>query len=203
MNLRSAIPIVVLATIAIVAVLAVRSMSAGAPASCAPLAEGAILESRNFAPPDEIERPPEVPINPTPSVGPELPPDPWIPTDTLDDLPLQLAREGTPGEVVRWFSDRAIDPTLTLSGFIAQGGVVFSRSPLSGATASGLLESLGERAVAVEVGLYDGVLTWADPLVNGVRPHQLWWSDDQYAYYLLADRSAVAITNLGRGMVCG
>lgn len=202
MNFRSATLVLGWVVIVIIAVIGVRVMGAGA-VSCAALPEGSIIESQKFAPAEGIPRPPEVPINPSGGSGTDVSPDRWIPNNTLDGLPLYLVRQGTPGEVVRWFFDRPIDSDLTLSGFLADGGIVFSRSPTTGATAAGLAASLGDRAVPVDIGEYEGVLTWGDPLANGVRPHQLWWSDAEYSHYLLADRSAVTITNLARSMVCG
>lgn len=201
-NPRSALAILGWIVIVVMAVMGVRLVVAGA-ASCATLPEGSVVESQRFTAAEAIRRPPEFPMNPTGASDADFPPDRWIPTNTLDGLPQQLVREGTPGEAVRWFLDHPIDSDLTLSGFLAEGGIVFSRSPSNGATAAGLASTLGERAVTVDVGEYAGVLTWADPLNNGVRPHHLWWSDSENSYYLLADRSAVTVTNLARSMVCG
>jgi len=93
-----------------------------------------------------------------------------------------------------------------VSNFFAAGGIQLDADPIDPAAGSftpGLAARLGERAVAVEVGTYGGVLVWADPLVNGVRTHNLYWSDDAYNYSLIADVSAEKLVALGRSLVCG
>jgi hypothetical protein len=59
------------------------------------------------------------------------------------------------------------------------------------------------RTTPVKVGSFDGALTWADPDANGVRTHNLYWSDGKFNYSLIVNRSADATLALGRGLVCG
>lgn len=61
---------------------------------------------------------------------------------------------------------------------------------------------LDHRVVYVEVGPYDGMLTWGDPDLAGTRLHNLSWSDGEYDYTLLADMPAEDILTLGRSLVC-
>jgi hypothetical protein len=179
------------------------AVPAAALASCLALAEGDIVESQKYTPPESMRLPPEVPILSSGAATVTLPPHRWIPTNTLDGLPLQYARGGQIEG--RLFLDRPLDPSMTLRVFLAEGGISFVQDSqiAPGATAERLLEFLGERGVAVDIGEYAGVLTWADPLGPGPRHHELWWSDGVFAYKLLAVRSAVEITNIARSMVCG
>jgi hypothetical protein len=200
--------------IVVVGVLSIRAIGAGqstsseidntaaaaAPASCLALVEGDIVESQEYTPWQNMRLPPETPILSSRGIAPL--PHRWIPTNILDGLPLQYALGGQ--IETRFFFDRPLDPSMTLSEFIAEGGISFVQDPANPeATAERLLASYGGRGVAVDVGEYAGVLVWADPRPTGIRHHELWWSDGVFAYKLLADRSAVAITNIARSMVCG
>lgn len=189
-------------------VFAVHALGAGpagtaAPESCSSISKGAIRESQDFIPFEMTYGLPESPISPGGGPGGIVEPDGWIPTVSLDGLPLQYAWVGE-GDLSLFFFDEPLDRSMTLAGLLAEGGVTFNRYPLEpGFTADHVLEVLGDRAVALDIGPYAGVLTWDDPMANGVRPHQIWWSDGTYAYSLFADRSAAAAANLARGMVCG
>lgn len=204
-----------------VGVLGVRAAWAGTDTSCAVLKEGKIVESHAFTPYGQRYGPPEGPIR-GPGSRDALPPHRWIPTDTLDGLPLQYAtgdtslgrRVSAPSEF-RLFLDRPVDRSMTLTDVLTAGGISFRQYPVDpvapGVTSPQLIVFVGGRAVAVEIGRavaveigpYAGSLTWGDPLATGVRPHHLFWSDGVLGYTLIADRSAVAITNLARSMVCG
>ena len=110
------------------------------------------------------------------------------------------------GAVYQYFLGTDIDPTLTLSGFYAAGGIELNRDPVENKGESFVdyvLATLGERAIKVEVGDQAGALSWGDPDVNGVRPHSLTWTDSQWNYALMADRSPEELVTLGRGLVCG
>jgi hypothetical protein len=65
-----------------------------------------------------------------------------------------------------------------------------------------ILNTLGERAIKVEIGDYTGAISWGDPDVNGIRPHALTWSDGQWNYSLTADASPEKLVALGRDLVC-
>jgi hypothetical protein len=104
----------------------------------------------------------------------------------------------------QYFLDRPIPPGMTLDAFWTAGGIHLGRDPAEGGDFVGfLLEELGERAIAVEIGPYRGALTWADPTLDGTRTHNLYWSDGEYNFQLIGVRSAVDLANLGRAMVCG
>lgn len=187
---------------AVVAALGASALLAS-PTSCATLREGQISESEKFTPAEwqrgfNVGR-----LNPSGAGTPAIPTDALVPSNTLDGLPLQWAAAGEADTLYRYFLDRPHSADLTISTFLAAGGVEFDRDPARGESfAAYLLASEGERAVAVDLGPYQAALTWADPLENGVRPHDLYWSDGMFNYGLIADRSAVALVNLARGMVC-
>lgn len=65
-----------------------------------------------------------------------------------------------------------------------------------------LLADFPDRAIPVQVGSLAGAMTWADPLANGVRTHNVYWSDGTYNYSLIANRSGAAALTLARGMAC-
>ncbi len=93
---------------------------------------------------------------------------------------------------------------MSTSHFAAAGGIELDRDPIGAGTpfAGYLLSAFPDRAGEVAIGPFKAALVWADPLESGVRPHNLYWSDDEYNYALIADRSAVEIVSLGRSMVC-
>jgi hypothetical protein len=113
----------------------------------------------------------------------------------------------------RLFLDHPLDRSMTLTDVLTEGGISFLQYPVAPSDSSAQLivfvdgkavaVDIGRRAVTVEIGPYAGSLIWGDPLATGVRPHHLFWSDGELGYTLIADRSAVAITNLARSMVCG
>lgn len=203
----------------VVGALGLRAIWAGTDMSCAVLKEGKIVESQAFTPYGQQRGPPDSPIR-GPGSANALPPHRWIPADALDGLPLQYATgDSSLGRSVsaptesRLFLDRPLDRSMTLTDVLTEGGISFLQYPVaprdSGPSlivfqdGEAVAIELEPRAVAVEVGPYAGSLTWGDPLATGVRPHHLFWSDGVLGYTLIADRSAVEITNLARGMVCG
>ena len=96
-----------------------------------------------------------------------------------------------------------LDATMTPSDFLVAGGIQYDRDRLDGKPFPDvLLADIPERASPVQVGPYTAVLTWADPLANGVRSHNLYWSDGAFNYGLIADRSALDLVDLGRSLVC-
>jgi hypothetical protein len=94
---------------------------------------------------------------------------------------------------------------IRLCRFLANGGIVYERQPLADGEsfAAYLLATRGERAIPVEVGSHRAALVWADPFPNGLRTHNLYWSDGTFNYSLIADRPAEALVTIGRGLVCG
>ena len=94
---------------------------------------------------------------------------------------------------------------MLVSEFISGGGIQVHKEPVidEAPFASYLLTTLGQRAVEVKVGDYQGALVWADPDSKGIRTHNLYWSDGEYNYALIADLSAQATLNMTRILVCG
>ena len=186
------------------AVGAVRFAS-GAQAGCQPLAEGAIAESQRFTPYEQrMSHLRDAPLNPEGLAVAALPPDELVPGETVDGLPVQWAVQVQDGSVYRYFSTSKFGPDVTLPDFLVAGGIELDRNPTSagGDVVSELAATLGARAVAIDVGPHKGILTWADPMANGVRPHYLSWSDGTANYTIVADRSAVALVSLVRGLIC-
>lgn len=183
--------------------LVVAACTRAGPSGCASLPSGSIQEITDFTPAQQMR-----------TGGVQLPlADFGLPTTAnsadhlirdgeLDGLPLQLAL--TNGDALyRYFLDGPIPKTMTPEQFWAAGGVQFERDPAqSDDFAAFLLEELGERALPVEIGPYRGALTWADPTPSGVRTHNLYWSDAESSYALIAVRSPEAMVNLARGIVC-
>ncbi|MCW2764224.1 MAG: hypothetical protein JWO11_183 [Nocardioides sp.] len=98
------------------------------------------------------------------------------------------------------------NPNGTLAAnFLRQGGLQLSTYPNeAGETlASALVDQLGDRAVRVQVGSFEGAITWGDPDADGLRPHYLSWTDDSNQNYVLTGlMSAEKLLAIGRGTVC-
>ena len=185
--------------------LGVSRLSAGTPAGCASVAEGSIVESAKFTPYKNMRSHlPPAPLNPQAAPIPDLAADTRVPANAIDGRSLQWAAVGKTGDAYQYFLDEPIAVDLTREDFMAMGGIEFDRDPQGDAPtfAGSLLDLLGERAVQVAVGDHLGALTWADPDVNGLRTHNLYWSDGKYNYSLIANRSASELVNLGKGLAC-
>lgn len=194
--------------LAAIAVLAIASgasrLTATTAASCNQLSEGAIGESQEFTPYELMRTKPfDGLINPTGAESAPVPAKAKLAVSTIDGLERQFTVVGTNGAVYSYFLDRPLGAA-TRSDFLAEGGVQVDQEPLTpdGPFAMYLLATLGDRAVPVKVGPFDGALTWADPDVKGNRSHNLYWSDGEYNYSLISNRSAAAVVNLGRTLVC-
>ena len=182
----------------------VSQTGALASEDCEPLAANSIVESRQFTP-YEARRsgPQEQPI-----VGGGLPAD-QAPASLLMsparwlDMPRQyVITHG--GSLYHYYLDRSLDVSMTPSTFAQVGGVQFEREQRTDKTdfATQVARESGDRAVPVDVGPYRGVITWADPASNGVRTHNLYWSDGTFEYALIADRSAEVLVTAARAFVC-
>jgi hypothetical protein len=126
-----------------------------------------------------------------------------VKTNTIDGLEIQwgLATQG--GAVYLYFLDRPVDKELTVTQFYASGGIHVAQEPLdAGGYSEDVLSTLESRLLTVELGKHSGILTWADPLKDGTRTHNLYWSDGEFTYSIIGDRSPVDIVNLGRSIVC-
>jgi len=183
-------------------VASVAAASASGP-GCAAV-DASIVESKKFTPYEAMRSHlPDLPINPSAEVAPPVPVEAQV--SSIDGLPLRWAIVGKTGSVYQYFLGTGIDSTLTLPDFYAAGGIVLDRDRTENdgeVFAEHLLATAGDRAVKVEIGDHTGALVWADPEVNGIRPHQLYWTDGEWNYILMADRSPEGLLTLGRELVC-
>lgn len=164
-----------------------------------------IVESEQFTRyEDRHSHLPERPINPSSQEAMAVPPEARV--ASIDGLPLRWASVSGYGAVYQYFLGTDIDRDLTVSQFVAAGGIELDRDPVENpgeSFAQYVLSALGERAVRVEIGDYTGALVWGDPNIYGIRPHSLSWSDGDYNYVLIADTSPERLVGLGRELVCG
>lgn len=125
-----------------------------------------------------------------------------------------LARQAdivtAPGFVSTYFAE-SFPPGIRLSEFVASGGIQLDQQPsMTEIDESGnsvtytqrLAVQVGARGLLVQLGPYEGLLTWADPDVRGTRPHHLYWSTEDNDFALIADRTAEELLSLGRELVC-
>jgi hypothetical protein len=164
-----------------------------------------IVESAKFTPYEAMHSHlPDPVLNPSAEEAPPLPSDAEV--SSIDSLPRSWAVATDTGAVYQYFLGSDIDPKVTLSSFYEAGGIELDRDPVESKSESFveyLLDTLGERAVKVEIGDHAGALSWGDPEINGIRAHVLTWTDGQWNYVLTADRSPETLVNLGRDLVCG
>lgn len=180
-----------------------RQLMAAASASCGPVAAGTIIESKVFTPYEAMRgKPYDGPINAEGRSSDPVPAGAQL-TNSIDGRTRQYTLAGSNGAVYSYFLDRPLGKA-TPSEFLAMGGIQVEQEPVTadGSFAAYLVATLGDRATAVKVGPFDGALTWAEPLANGIRSHNLYWSDGTYNYSVIADRPAEAILAIGRSMVC-
>jgi hypothetical protein len=164
-----------------------------------------IVESTKFTPYEAMRSHlPDLAVNPSGEEAPPVPSDADV--SSIDSLHRRWAVVSGSGAVYQYFLGNDIDPTLTLSNFYEAGGIELDRDPVESKSESFveyLLDTLGERAVKVEIGDYAGALSWGDPEINGIRLHWLTWTDGQWNYTLTADRGPETLVTLGRELVCG
>jgi hypothetical protein len=178
-----------------------RQLMAVAPPSCGPLPAGSIAESKAFTPYALMRgQPGDAPINAQGGTGAQAPAGA---TSAVDGRIRQFTIAGANGAIYSYFLDRPIG-SATPGEFLSMGGLQVEQEPISseGSFATYLLAALGERATPVTIGQYEGVLTWADPIANGIRSHNVYWSDGTYNFTLIADRTADEIVGIARSLVC-
>ncbi len=93
---------------------------------------------------------------------------------------------------------------ISISDFVRSGGVQASKGPIvKGQEFAEVLGSMfPERVTRVEVGPYKGVMTHADPDMNGIRTHNLYWNNGESEFSIIWDRPAAQVVNLGRSIAC-
>jgi hypothetical protein len=194
----------------IIAILAIgvgpRLGGANANDRCASIAEGTIVESQKFVIFEDrlgglVNEAVIVPVGSVAVVA--VPPQAVVKVASLGGLARQHTIVADNGVAYAYFLDGPL-AGLTRNEFVRRGGIQLDQDPrvTEKAFAAHLLEAFGERVVAVAVGAYDGAVTWSDPDVNGMRPHNVYWSDGAYEYALTANLSAAAVVNLARSLVC-
>jgi hypothetical protein len=177
-------------------------LNAQAIDACAPVAEGSLVESEKFAPFGSRRGGGIINEGKLPSSGGSIPANAKYQVPELGGRPHQVSVAGT-GSVYSYFLDRPADG-LTRNDFIRLGGIELHQDPMTaeGPFAAFLLSVAGERALAVPIGQYSGALTWADPDVNGLRTHNIYWSDGSNNFALITNQSAAAVVNLARSVAC-
>jgi len=197
-----------LATIVLIAGLrGTELLSAAADEGCGPVVPGSLNENAEFTPYESMRsRLPDY----------ELPRATGIPgfakirDQVIGGLPRQSDVVTDEGTVVTYFA-KDFPPGIRLSEFIVSGGIQLHQLPSttevdeSGRSVSfteRLTRQVGARGLRVQVGPYNGLLTWADPDVLGTRPHHLYWSTEDADYTLIADVSAEELLALGRDLIC-
>jgi hypothetical protein len=164
-----------------------------------------IVESAKFTPYEAMHSHlPDPVLNPSAEEAPPVPSDAQV--SSIDSLPRSWAIVTDTGAVYQYFLGSDIDPKITLSSFYEAGGIELDRDPVESKSESFVdyvLDTLGERAVKVEIEDFAGALSWSDPEINGIRPHVLTWTDGRWNYALTADRSPETLVNLGRDLMCG
>lgn len=193
---RGALAVVVAATSIVLGALAVRAVSVNL--ACMPAQPGTIVESQEFTPyGEQLTTSPDRPMTVARAPMNLDAGSAALPSNMLDGLPLRTtARDGGEG-VYQFFLDESIGPEMTVSEFAAAGGIRYIRLPADRGPeyVADVLKDLPGRAIPVDIGGQDGVLTWADPDAHGVRPHHLQWSDGAYVYMLIAVRTPEAMVS--------
>lgn len=128
-----------------------------------------------------------------------------IPSDAIGGLSRRWIVRMDTGSVYQYFFKAPIDAQLTPEEFLAQGGVQLDMDPLADGVPfwQSLQDQSPTRVTRVKIGEFDGVAVWADPVSNGMRTHNVYWSDGRYNYGLIADRPIAIAVDLARGLACG
>lgn len=189
---------VVAATTILVAAGTVLIAAAQVPEGCDP-GVGPITESNRFTAYDA--RRTHLDDSPVMSVGSAASSE-----ARMDGLPIRWEAGDGVNSSYQYFLGGQMDQGLTVSGFRGAGGIQLDRDAVTDGdpyTADDVIAQVGDRAVKVQIGEYEGALVWADPDGLGARPHHLYWSDGAYNYALIAVRGPQRMVQLGREYVCG
>lgn len=181
------------------------SMPIGAPQTpgCETL-EGTIEESTEFVPwESQRSQLPDLPISTLGAAVTSAPSSSLVREPQLDGLGIRWSVSADGGPFYLYFFDRAIPADMTTTRFFAEGGLLFTQDLYVESRSLAELEALMKaRSNDVLVGEHAGILGWADPLADGTRTHNLLWSDGDWSYSLIGDRSAVDIVNIARSLAC-
>jgi hypothetical protein len=119
-------------------------------------------------------------------------------------MPMAWAGAARGANEEAFYLDAPLTSAMTRPELFAAGGLIVLTTPADPTApyVEGLQAALGDRVTVVKVGQLDGALVWADPMSNGVRPHELSWSSGETVTVLIGVRSPEALLNLARQMVC-
>lgn len=170
-------------------------------AGCDVAVAGSIAENAQFTPYEVMRTKPVDGLIGAKSDSAALPSRAAYAGQAIDGLTRQFTVDNSDGSVYSYFLDRDT-AGLKHSDFLELGGIELHQDPGTDSFAAYILKRPGGQAVAVRLGGFDAALTWGDPDVKGTRPHGLYWFDGAYNYALIGDRSASALVNLGRQLVC-
>ena len=180
-------------------------VAAGLLPQCGPMADGSVRESTAYVPFQARRSAPiELPIKSSGASSALLPSSASELAQSIDDRTASWVVVVDTGAVYRYYFDKELPDALTRSEFFAQDGVEFDIDPIVAEQPfyQYLIGQFPDRAVAVEVGGFDGAITWADPEANGVRTHNVYWSDGKSNFALVANRSAEEAVTLARTIAC-
>lgn len=124
----------------------------------------------------------------------------------MDGLSLRWQAGDGHRSLYRYYLERELESDMTPPEFYGAGGIQLDRDLVDGEpfSADRVVELVGDRAVIVQIGNYEGALVWADPeSSNEPRPHHLSWSDGNYNYSLIAVRGPQRMVQLARELTCG
>lgn len=127
------------------------------------------------------------------------------PASLAAQLTLQAVTTAQAGGAHLYYADSPIAKGMKFDQFAVSGGALLSVEATNDATrnyAEDLRLSLGDRAVPLALGPYSATLVWADPMENGVRTHNLYWSTTEYNYSLIANLSPDLVAGLGASIAC-
>lgn len=170
-------------------------------AACGVMAPGSIVEPEAFTPYED--RRTGGPAAPIMSAGrPAGSAD--LSATASDGQELRWIVGGPEGSSYRYYLDRPLAVTMTPDEFWAAGGTQFDTDPRAGDPFwMVVMGQFPDRVTAVEVGPYAGIVVWADPNIDGLRTHNVYWSDEQHDYGLITRGSAETAVQLARGFACG
>lgn len=105
--------------------------------------------------------------------------------------------------IIVYYAKDPLDPSATFVDFLRTGGIAYARQPAAGGNATGVIASVGMRAVAVRIADYDGAIVHADPVeTNDLRFFELHWSDGQSDFTVYGNVSGATAIDVARSIYC-
>jgi hypothetical protein len=126
-----------------------------------------------------------------------------LPSGAAKALPQHQLDIITPSGVYSYFG---ASPTngKSVNQFLRDGGVQLNRETVVVGQnwTEELAGRLGERAVRVRIADSDGIVVWADPDADGLRTHNVYWSDGVSNYSLIVVESGPHSLARARNLAC-